>query len=1020
MLPALDPRETLDPNYQDYLRVLRGAGFQGEIETRYGHRLAYATDNSIYQLLPQAALCPRSVEDLQIALRLACNREYAGITFSARGGGTGTNGQALNHGIIVDTSRHLTRVLAVDSTERTARVECGVIKDALNDQLRPHGLFFSPDLSTSNRATLGGMINTDASGAGSLVYGKTSDHVLSVTALLDDGSRIETGPWDAEQRAQLRGRAAQLAETVVALCRAQGELIEARFPKLNRFLTGYDLKHCYDPENDVVDLTRLLCGSEGTLAFIVEATLDLDPIPARRVLVNLQYDSFDAALRHAPALVAAEATVVETIDSTVLGLAREDIIWHQVAGLVAPESERDQARFDGINMVEFAGEPSQVEDRLEALLARLQPGRDGVLGYKLCRDAASIGRVYGMRKKAVGLLANAKGPRKPLAFAEDTAVPPEALADFIAEFRAMLDAEGLSYGMFGHVDAGVLHVRPALDLCDPADERLLLSLSDRVAALTQKYGGLMWGEHGRGIRSQYGPAVFGPLFETLRHIKGAFDPHNKLNPGKICTPLHSDANLLPLDSVTRGSVNRGISPMSRAQYERAIRCNGNGLCFTYQSSTPICPSYKVSGDRVESPKGRAELMRAWLRLLAREGVDLTAYPPKPASLWQRWRNTRRDTEDFSHEVYAGMQSCLACKACSGACPVRVDIPTLRAEFLHHYYGRYLRPLKDYLVAGLEDSLPLQARMAGLVNLLTQNRISRYLVSQWLGYVDAPALSVPSLKARLDASQPKTLAELEQQLASASESQRQNLVLLVQDPFNSHYDAAVVEQGLRLLSRLGFTPLLVPYLKNGKPEHIKGFLDRFRRTAAGTTAALNRLAGYGVPMVGLDPALVLTYSDEYVEALGADAVQFKVQMLPQFLLGQLHRWRALAPGRGQYRLMGHCTESSVRPEGGEEWRRLFAHFGLTLDLVSVGCCGMAGTYGHERVNLERSQALYRMHWQAEVDADKPEALVSGYSCRSQVKRMAHQRLRHPLQALLAQLEGAELLPDEDALTRESVC
>ncbi|GAA5187636.1 D-2-hydroxyglutarate dehydrogenase YdiJ [Ferrimonas gelatinilytica] len=1016
MLPALDPRATLDPLYQGYLTALKGAGFQGEIETRYGHRLAYATDNSIYQLLPQAVLCPRSIEELQIALRLASNEEYVGITFSARGGGTGTNGQSLNRGIIVDTARHLTRVLEVDSASRTARVQCGVIKDALNDELRPHGLFFSPDLSTSNRATLGGMINTDASGAGSLVYGKTSDHVHSVTAILDDGSRIETGPWDAEQRAQLRGRAAQLAELVVALCREQEAAIESRFPKLNRFLTGYDLKHCYDPQRDVVDLTRLLCGSEGTLAFIVEATLDLDPIPAQRVLVNLQYDSFDAALRHAPTLVAAEATVVETIDSTVLNLAREDIIWHQVADLVAPDDDAAQARFAGINMVEFSGAAAQVTARLEALLARLGAGHPGVLGYKVCRDAASIGRVYAMRKKAVGLLANTKGARKPLAFAEDTAVPPETLADFIAEFRAMLDAEGLSYGMFGHVDAGVLHVRPALDLCDPADEQLLLSLSDRVAKLTERYGGLMWGEHGRGIRSKYGPDVFGPLFETLRHIKGAFDPHNKLNPGKICTPMDSDASLLPLDSVTRGSFNRTISPLSREQYERALRCNGNGLCFNYQSSTPMCPSFKASGDRVESPKGRAELMRAWLRLLAREGVDLSSYPPKPASLWQRWRNSRDGAADFSHEVYAGMQSCLACKACSGACPVKVDIPTLRAEFLHHYYGRYLRPMKDYLVARLEDTLPLQARFAGLFNLLTQNPVSRYLVKTLLGYVDTPALSVPTLRARLGRSQPATMTELEQQLADMSDQQRADAVLLVQDPFNSHYDAAVVEQGLRLLRLLGFTPLLVPYLKNGKPEHIKGFLDRFRQTAAGTADALNRLARYQVPMVGLDPALVLTYQDEYVEALGAEQVRFQVQMLPPFLLSQRHRWRQQACGRGHYRLMGHCTESSVRPQGGQEWQQLFAHFGLTLDLVSVGCCGMAGTYGHESVNLTRSRALYQMHWQAEIESDAPEALVSGYSCRSQVKRIAHQRLRHPLQALLQQLEGVNLALDETTRSR----
>ncbi len=1005
MIPALDPQAVLDPQYRDYLGALKGAGFQGEVETRYGHRLSLATDNSVYQMLPQGVLFPRDASDIQLALRLAQNPEFRALTFSARGGGTGTNGQSLNHGIIIDTSRHMRAVRSVDAERRQAVVECGVIKDALNDELRPHGLFFSPDLSTSNRATLGGMINTDASGAGSLVYGKTSDHVLAVRAILDDGSELNTGPWDADARQRLTGRARELAESVVALCQEKQGLIEARFPKLNRFLTGYDLKHAYDPERDILDLTRLLCGSEGTLAFVVEATLDLTPLPETRVLVNIQYDSFDSALRHAPQLVAAQATVVETIDATVLNLAREDVIWHTVADLVEPQDPHQAERFDGINMVEFAGEGDEVEGKLTALLATLdQGGNRAVLGYKVCRDSTSIGRVYAMRKKAVGLLANAKGPRKPLAFVEDTAVPPEKLADFIAEFRALLDAEGLQYGMFGHVDAGVLHVRPALDLCDPADERQLKVLSDKVAELTRQYGGLMWGEHGRGVRSEYGPAVFGELFEDLRRIKGWFDPANRLNPGKICTPLGSEDVLYPVESPTRGAFNRRISPQSRDAYERAIRCNGNGLCFNYQIDSPMCPSYKASGDRVESPKGRAELYRAWLRLLAREGVDLAQYPPRKAPLWQRLRNQFSGQTDFSHEVHAGMLSCLACKACSGACPVKVDIPTLRAEFLHHYYGRYLRPLKDHFVANLEDSLPLQARFPKLVNALSQNRASQWLLRTLVGYVDPPALSVPTLAERVGQQQPATLPELERRLARASSEERRHMVLLVQDPFTSHYDAALVEAGLKLLARLGFEPILVPYLPNGKPQHIKGFLDRFHRTASRTATALNRLAKYGVPMVGLDPALVLTYSDEYVTVLKEARGDFDVEVLQSFLARHLDKWTPRADSGRQFRLMGHCTENSVRPSGATEWQQVLTHFGARLKTVNLGCCGMAGTYGHEVANLERSRQLFDMSWAPELAKEEGEPLSSGYSCRSQVKRFGLTRLRHPLQVLLELVDG----------------
>ncbi|MFI3246302.1 MAG: FAD-binding and (Fe-S)-binding domain-containing protein, partial [Ferrimonas sp.] len=887
--------------------------------------------------------------------------------------------------------------------QQQAQVQAGVIKDVLNDQLLPHGLFFAPDLSTSNRATIGGMISTDASGAGSLVYGKTSDHVLSATVVLDDGSVIDTQPWDASARVQLTGRAKVLADTVMALCQQQQTAIAARFPKLNRFLTGYDLKHCYNAETDTLDLTRLICGAEGTLGFVVTATLRVLPIPSARVLVNIQYDSFDSALRDAPALVAANATVVETIDATVLGLAKADVSWFEVADLVSPNIE-NEARFDGINMVEFAGDNDDVEQRLSHLLQRLQQQPPAVLGYKVCRELASISRVYAMRKKAVGLLGATQGVRKPQPFAEDTVVPPEHLADFIRDFRAILDREQLQYGMFGHVDAGVLHVRPALDMTDPDDQQLLYRLSDEVAELTQRYGGLMWGEHGRGIRSKYGPDVFGELFVALRQIKSWFDPNNKLNPGKICTPLADPSPLLPLASPLRGEFNGEISVLSRRQYERAIRCNGNGLCFNYQKQTPMCPSYKLSGDRVQSPKGRAEMMREWLRLLAEQGIDLAKNPPQSASLWRRWQNSRQATEDFSHEVHRAMQTCLACKACSGACPVKVDIPTLRSEFFQHYYGRYLRPLSDYMVANLESTLPYQAKIPRLINSLSQNAVVKSVLKNYLGYLDAPALSIPSLRTRCP-EQPATMAQLEWLLGQLSAQEKSDTLLLVQDPFTSHYEAKVVEQALELLTRLGFRTYLVPYLAHGKPQHIKGFLTKFNATAAATTQWLNRLSQYQLPLIGIDPAMVLSYQDEYVEALGAEAIEFQVQLLAPFLITQLERWPVQTFAERSFRLMSHCTESSVAPLGAQQWQRLFQHFGGELQLIAVGCCGMAGTYGHERVNYPKSKALYEMNWAEHMHPPLDEILISGYSCRSQAKRFERQEYRHPLQALL------ELLPDE---------
>ncbi|WP_299807071.1 FAD-binding and (Fe-S)-binding domain-containing protein [uncultured Shewanella sp.] len=1008
MLPKLSHQQTLEPSYLSFLASLEDGTFSGDIDTRYSARLAQATDNSVYQFLPQAVIYPKSTQDVQIALQLASQDEFAQVVFSARGGGTGTNGQSLTHGIIVDMSRYMNQVLEVNAEEGWVRVQAGLVKDALNDALRPHGFFFSPDLSTSNRATLGGMINTDASGAGSLVYGKTSDHVLGLSSILYDGSELETQPLNSEQLGNLasvttNSLGQQLISNIAEMCKANREQIEQRFPKLNRFLTGYDLKNVWDDKLAHFDLSRILTGSEGTLAVITEAKLNITPLPTCRMMVNIKYESFESALRHAPDLVNANATVVETIDSKVLNLAKEDIIWHSVSSLIQDIPGKE---IDGLNMVEFAGSQADVEARvasLEAMLtAQIAQSEAGLLGYQVTSDKASINTIYAMRKKAVGLLGAAKGTRKPIAFAEDTAVPPEKLADFILEFRALLDSHELQYGMFGHVDAGVLHVRPALDMCDIADEKLLKTLSDQVAELTLKYGGLMWGEHGKGVRGEYGPAVFGEhLYSLLEEVKGLFDPKNKLNPGKLVAPKNSGPMLYNVDSVKRGAFDRQIPIKTREAFPDVMNCNGNGLCFNYSVYSPMCPSFKVTGDRVQSPKGRAGLMREWLRLLEAEGVDVNELSrSKPLGWLQRAQNSLKiDKEyDYSHEVMESLKGCLACKACSSQCPVKVDVPKFRAQFFDLYYRRYLRPAKDYLVAGIEDSLPLMAAAPRLVNAVSQNSLSKWVIKKSLGYVDSPALSVPTLKQRLEghSSRGYDLAALQQ----IPENDRSDYVLVVQDPFNSFYEAGTVFHFVQLIEKLGLKPILLPFKPNGKPIHIKGFLDKFARTAKSTADFLNDVAKLNMPMVGIDPALVLCYRDEYAEVLGGARGNFHVQLANEWLLEVVDSRPKRESGESEFTWFSHCTESTAKPNTANEWQAIFEHFGAKLNTVNLGCCGMAGTYGHEAENLERSKALYTMSWeQALSKLPKTQVLISGYSCRSQVKRFSGFKPKHPLEALL---------------------
>ena len=471
MLPRLSNVPQLNNVVSDYLSELQKQHFEGDIASNYADRLSLSTDNSVYQQLPQAILFPKSVADVVRITKLANQEKYLHLTFTPRGGGTGTNGQSINNNIIVDLSRHMTGILELNIEERWVRVQAGVVKDQLNQFLKPHGLFFAPELSTSNRATLGGMINTDASGQGSLQYGKTSDHVLALRSVLMNGEILDTSAVksdDVLENYPLAENGKTLHQTIFQHCKEKRASIIQDLPQLNRFLTGYDLKNVFNKDESEFNLTRILTGSEGSLAFICEAKLNLLPIPKYRTLINVKYSSFDAALRNAPFMVKANALSVETVDSKVLNLAKQDIIWHSVKELL---TEEEQNPILGLNIVEYAGNnqakiDSQVTALCQQLDEKIAQGKDHIIGYQLCSDLPSIERIYAMRKKAVGLLGNAKGAAKPIPFVEDTCVPPEHLADYIAEFRALLDSHNLQYWMFGHVDAGVLHVRPALDLCD--------------------------------------------------------------------------------------------------------------------------------------------------------------------------------------------------------------------------------------------------------------------------------------------------------------------------------------------------------------------------------------------------------------------------------------------------------------------------------------------------------------------------------------------------------------------------
>ncbi|HLK35137.1 MAG TPA: FAD-binding and (Fe-S)-binding domain-containing protein [Polyangiaceae bacterium] len=1022
VLPRLDPLAAIEPRVAEFTATLRREGFSGDVRTDYATRLSAATDNSIYQVLPAAVIFPRAASDVALALRLIDEERFHGVAVTARGGGTGTNGQSLTSGVIVDLSRHMAKILELDLAAGFVRVQPGVVLDDLNAFLKPHGVFFAANLAPSNRATLGGMVSTDASGEGSRIFGKTSGHVIDLEVVLRGGvvhrtERLTGAELDAMcARQDLVGRAHALAREIAT---TQRDVIASTFPKLRRYMTGYNLAHMAAPDGSAVDLAQLVTGSEGSLGVVTEARLKLTRFARHHALFVLRYASFEAALASAQWLVATEPGSVETIDETMLALARGDIIFHQVRAFL-PEGEPEATR--AINLVEYGGDDeAEVKAKVDRLLAevtRRQGASDAPIGASVTWKANERESLWNFRKKAVGLLGNAPGARKPVPFVEDTIVPPERLKEYVAEFRALLDAEGLRYGMFGHVDVGCLHVRPALDLKDPEDEARVRRITDAVVALVTRHGGLLWGEHGKGFRSELVPHHFGPvLYPELQRIKALFDPRNQLNPGKVATPAGTRHVLARVDGPTRGALDRQIVKQDRDALPTVMHCNGNGQCFDTSADGLMCPSSKITRDRIHSPKGRATMMREWLRLASKGGVTVTQALDAPgalwwpARLWQRWMHGSRSA-DFSHEVYDAMSGCLACKACATHCPVRVDVPDFRAQFFELYHRRYARPLGDYFTALLERILPWMAAVPRLANALMGSTVGRWFVARWVGIADAPLLAPRSALGRLEQSgvPVSTLAQLRALPRDA------RAVVVLQDAFTTFYEPGVLEASCALVRAVGFEPHVLPYFENGKALHIKGFLGRFARVVAKNAAHLRDVAELGFPIVGVEPAVVLTYRDEYAKELSGDP-GFRVLLLQEWLAEQSLEAKArsekTAVGPG-FRLLSHCTEQALVPRAPALWGDVFEALGVSLEIVRAGCCGMCGVYGHEVSHKADSLGIFDLSWKSKIDPalDRERLLVTGHSCRSQVERVLGFTPRHPAEALASLLAFRGRGPEED--------
>ncbi|WP_170423802.1 FAD-binding and (Fe-S)-binding domain-containing protein [Ruegeria arenilitoris] len=944
-----------------FQKSLSESGFQGDIEIDTAARLVAATDNSIYHLVPDAILLPKNSSDVQLAANFAAQH---GVALTARGGGTGTNGQSLNTGVVLDTSRHMTEILSLDLDAGTVTVQPGVVLDQLNTFLRPHGAFFAPTVSTSSRATVGGMFATDASGKGSRIYGRTSDHVLAADLVLANGRSVlitTHGSNDEDLHQMGTDLHRELTENASEIAR--------HYPKLNRGLTGYNLDQARTETGDL-NFIKLLAGSEGTLALTTQLTLRVTRLPKQRALTVLAYDDCVSALRHVPHLVEANPAAIEFLDDKILSLAAASPMWSELEGVLGSVSNAG-----GFLFVEFTGETQadilEGQQRLNQILAR---NHVPVIAQVATAEASEISALWELRKRSVGLLAAVETQRIGLPFVEDAAVPPENLAQFVSEFSTLLDGFGLSYGMFGHADVGCVHVRPMLNMRVAEDRDLIRQVSDAVSDLCQRHGGLIWGEHGKGVRGEYVERYVGPeLYGIMRRLKAWFDPDNRMNPGKLVTAQGSDLSVMKIDTVPfRGTLDAEIDPVASATFERAIACNGNGACHNWAPDDPMCPSFKVTRDKTQAPKGRATLFREWARL----------------------SSTGQDVREVEDALKRSLDTCLSCKSCSGQCPVRVDIPTMKSAFLNSYFKTHARPLRDHLLRRMEHLSLRARRLPRLMNLAQTNLLGRSVLSRMFGLIDVPVFSTTTAEqAVLRAGGTVITPGLEVQNWGARP------VFLVLDSFTGVFETQIVGAVTQLLVQLGFNVWANAPLSNGKALQVRGFEQDFERQRQQTSQLLEAVARQGLAMVSLEPAVTDLFNKEYQR--GAPT-EYQVHSLDRFLFDRLSDLPELPVSDQRFALLSHCTEKTADPASVRRWVKVFARFGLTLEPVSTGCCGMAGLFGHEVEHQEMSRDLFDLSWRDAVATKGRTPLATGFSCRSQVKRFGDGPISHPVSALLAHL------------------
>jgi FAD/FMN-containing dehydrogenase/Fe-S oxidoreductase len=979
-MPSLRPAETPRPPGSALERL--SAALQDGLRTDEAIRALYATDASDYRELPLAVACPK--DEAEIRTLIAFAREN-GISLIPRTAGTSLAGQVVGRGIIVDVSRHMNRILEIDAARARVRVQPGVVRNELNLALAPHGLCFGPETATQNRAMIGGMVGNNSCGANSIVYGTTRDHLISVRALLSDGSSAEFGPVaPAEFRERCAGQSLEntlyrQARAILGDAAVRAE-IEREFPKksIHRRCMGYavdSLAACepFSPGGPPFNFCRMLAGSEGTLAFLTEITLSCVPLPPRDTLLVCVHcatvdESLRAnliALRHAP-------RSSELLDRYILDCTKTNL-----------EQSRNRFFVQGdpgaMLVVEFgAASMEQSEAAAAKFEADLKAAGLGIACKRV--RGADQNRVWNVRKAALGLLANIPGDGRPVAVVEDTAVDPADLPAYIRDFDSILERHGLSAVHYGHAGSGELHLRPILNLKDPEGRRLYRVMAAEVARLVKRYGGSLSGEHGDGrLRGEFLPLMVGEKnYALFRAIKAAWDPAGIFNPGKITDAPPMDTSLRYESGQVTPDFETVLDFSAFGGLLRAAeRCNGSADCRkSHLMGGTMCPSYMATRREDATTRARANILREVLT-----------------------RSTQPNPFD-SESIAAVMDLCLSCKGCKSECPSNVDVARLKAEWLQRYHDARGVPLRSRLVGGFASLARLGSLAPGLHNFVVGNPFLSGLFKRTAGF--APQRSLPLLH-------PTTLRRWHRKNANRPGPFPRGRVHLFCDEFTDYNDTPAGIKAVRLLNRLGYEVVIPEHAESGRAKISKGLLRDARKMAIRNVTLLRDVITDAEPLIGIEPSAILGFRDEFPDLVpaplreAAKALSGRALLIDEFIAREADAGRipreAFTDEPRSIKLHGHCHQKSLASLG-PTVRTLEIPRNYKVQVIPSGCCGMAGSFGYEEEHFAVSQQIGDLVLFPTVRAAPADALIAapGTSCRHQIRDATGRLAFHPIEIL----------------------